>query len=786
MSNHDPCKVPGNKVWAKACHVTSLAECARRYGGYKHVKLLQGTVYCCEYVRNPVTNRSSTFVVADYDLGGGSIKRARINIRSIKISYLEIQMLGNGVQEIQQETQVQENTDAQDTDGQQTTTMTNETSTNQITTNPTMNNETTTTPSQRPIVHSEIIQPSNIDMSNVYQDRSNEVSTSDGVDSPESTAPSQNKVQVHGVTWLEDDNLCKIPVNGIPTYRQWKLRLPSGNTLGERSDVQNMYSRLDYFLYMFPPDELLCISQLTNSELSLKAKTETTCGEILKFFGVLILTTKFEFGSRASLWSNTANFKYIPALSFGITGMSRQRFDDLWQCIRWSKQPRERPSHMSSEKYRWQLVDDFIESFNRHRSTTFLPSDLICVDESISRWYGQGGHWINMGLPMYIAIDRKPEFGCEIQNAACGRSGVMIRLKLVKSSREEATLNEDNEIEGNQNLNHGTKVLKSLVEPWIRSDRIVCADSYFASVNAVEELTNMGLRFIGVVKNATKKFPMSFLSTYELQTRGDWKGLVTKNEDGNPSMIAFVWMDRERRYFITNTSCLLSGAPYIRQRWRQIGDDENGDPTLVELSIPQPAAAEIYYTAVAKIDRHNRCRQDNLQLEQKLQTQKWGTRVNLTIFSMIVVDTWLVYSSCTGVNKGEKQCDFYAYLAEELIDNNYDTWGHARRRQQGSGGMVNDESPTLSRVTGLPRSGVAAHLTPTKRRRRKSDGSLTIHRLQGRCMICQLKTTYLCSSCNDDHEVNLTTGRTPWLCHTEKGRTCFAQHYELVHSSNTE
>lgn len=83
---------------------------------------------------------------------------------------------------------------------------------------------------------------------------------------------------------------------------------------------------------------------------------------------------------------------------------------------------------MSSEPYCWLLVDGFVEAFNLHRRQTFTPSDLICVDESISRWYGQGGHWINHGLPMYIAIDRKLENGCEIQNVACGWSGVMIQL----------------------------------------------------------------------------------------------------------------------------------------------------------------------------------------------------------------------------------------------------------------------------------------------------------------------------------------------------------------------
>lgn len=52
----------------------------------------------------------------------------------------------------------------------------------------------------------------------------------------------------------------------------------------------------------------------------------------------------------------------------------------------------------------------------------------ICIDESMSRWYGKGGDWINEGLPHYVAIDRKPENGCEIQTACCGTSGIMMSL----------------------------------------------------------------------------------------------------------------------------------------------------------------------------------------------------------------------------------------------------------------------------------------------------------------------------------------------------------------------
>jgi Transposase IS4 len=103
-----------------------------------------------------------------------------------------------------------------------------------------------------------------------------------------------------------------------------------------------------------------------------------------------------------------------------------------------SKRPSERPDNVSSEAYRWMFVEDFVQNFNRHRQDFFSPSWQVCVDESMSRWYGLGGHWINIGLPMYVAMDRKPEDGLEIQNACCGHSGIMYQLKLVKTAAENA------------------------------------------------------------------------------------------------------------------------------------------------------------------------------------------------------------------------------------------------------------------------------------------------------------------------------------------------------------
>ena len=112
---------------------------------------------------------------------------------------------------------------------------------------------------------------------------------------------------------------------------------------------------------------------------------------------------------------------------------------------------------------------------------------------------------------------------------------VMIRLKVFKTAEEEnASVVTDDD--GN---NHGSNVLKFLVEPWVRMDHCVCADSYFAFVNAVTVMRTMGLHFIGVVKMATEKFPMSYLSNLELVQHGDYKGLVVRGTLDGLGMLLF-------------------------------------------------------------------------------------------------------------------------------------------------------------------------------------------------------------------------------------------------------
>jgi hypothetical protein len=190
---------------------------------------------------------------------------------------------------------------------------------------------------------------------------------------------------------------------------------------------------------------------------------------------------------------------------------------------------------------------------------------------------------------MYVAIDRKPENGGEIQNSACGWSTIMMRLKIVKTAEEEAMHTIMDEHLG---MLHGTKVLISLVQPWLGSVHTVCGDSYFASVGAATKMEKRGMGFLGVVKTATRHFPMAYMTNIEMQSRGEREGVVCRDKHGVPKLMAFVWMDRDRRYFIASLSSLRKGTGYVRDRWRQVDTSPDADAERVELTVDQPEACQ--------------------------------------------------------------------------------------------------------------------------------------------------------------------------------------------------
>ena len=105
----------------------------------------------------------------------------------------------------------------------------------------------------------------------------------------------------------------KEDINGAITYCLWYITDSMGDRItGNDHLILEKMSLLDVFLLIFPPDHLVTITTLTNNKLQAKDMEETTKGELIKFFGIIILVTRFVLGKRRVSVSHL-----IDALNFG-------------------------------------------------------------------------------------------------------------------------------------------------------------------------------------------------------------------------------------------------------------------------------------------------------------------------------------------------------------------------------------------------------------------------------------------------------------------------------------
>ena len=114
------------------------------------------------------------------------------------------------------------------------------------------------------------------------------------------------KSDCHGRKWFEEHCGVKQNINVPHPFRQWFLRTTIGSKLTPGCEERKTFSRLDYFLLLLPPNQIRWTTLYTYQQLAKHGEEGTTKGEIIKWFGIIILATRFEFGDRANLWSTVS------------------------------------------------------------------------------------------------------------------------------------------------------------------------------------------------------------------------------------------------------------------------------------------------------------------------------------------------------------------------------------------------------------------------------------------------------------------------------------------------
>ena len=292
-ANGDPRLIVGRLVYAKAVHVTSLAECSRRFGSAASTRIVPGIVRDVER-RETKTGRTATYVKAEFTVGDDFFRTVTLNIRSV-VAGVDVPPRPAADDDIVAGEEgrppapplIQIEPEAVGTSptvaGPSTPAATAQQHTTTATATTTTTTDTTTTTPRT-----------------------------------EARAPIPTcAATCHGRDWHDNMAACLAGVGEAPVFRRWFIRDMHGGKIEPGSVQSGHLSRLDFFLLMMPPRQLELMTREMNVQLTRIGAKRTTTGELLKFFGLLILTTKHQFSSRASLWSTVQPNKYTSAPNFG-------------------------------------------------------------------------------------------------------------------------------------------------------------------------------------------------------------------------------------------------------------------------------------------------------------------------------------------------------------------------------------------------------------------------------------------------------------------------------------
>jgi hypothetical protein len=142
-----------------------------------------------------------------------------------------------------------------------------------------------------------------------------QVQSDDDSDNESDIKPS---VTTNNIPWHTEMEYCQNNINGSINPIEWSFKDEMGVEMLQDDDVGLVRTVLDYFLACFPPIAMKNIIYLTNKKLVEDKLPEMGMGELLKFFGAMILITRFEFRPVESQFKQLVHSNSIPTPAFGM------------------------------------------------------------------------------------------------------------------------------------------------------------------------------------------------------------------------------------------------------------------------------------------------------------------------------------------------------------------------------------------------------------------------------------------------------------------------------------
>ena len=214
----------------------------------------------------------------------------------------------------------------------------------------------------------------------------------------------------------------------------------------------------------------------------------------------------------------------------------------------------------SFELNEWCFVEGLVDEFNAHMQDTVNPGWLLAPDESMSAWRGKQGKKDPKKIPKLQFVQRKPEpLGCELKDIADAQSRMILRMEIMKGKAHEVKPKY-----WSKEVGATAATTMRLSEPWFGSRRVVAGDSWFASVNTVQQLEERGLYFVGDVKTGTSRFvPKADYINATPPENGAWATFTSDLKLGGDKIIPIFCVTHRRgesvHAFVSSCGVTLAG-----------------------------------------------------------------------------------------------------------------------------------------------------------------------------------------------------------------------------------
>ena len=272
-------------------------------------------------------------------------------------------------------------------------------------------------------------------------------------------------------------------------FRKKDGHLNRNASISMHRNVWDSMKPLDWFLLFFPINYVRNTILPAMNETLDKGRPKIQLWEYIRWLGLWVLMPTTDGHDRKHFFESKKagaddRFDGPPFRLNDL--MSRRRFDEILRVHKTYSQI------FPEFKDRFHPVRQFLDAWNENMADHFIPSWVVCLDESMPLWTNM------FTCPGFVFCPRKPwETGNEYHTIACGLTSIIFRMELVEGKDRPSQLPP---LQYNDRGGKTVGLLLRMTRPIHNTGRLVILDSGFCVLKGLVELGKVGLFASALIK----------------------------------------------------------------------------------------------------------------------------------------------------------------------------------------------------------------------------------------------------------------------------------------------